>query len=215
MKNSKEHNELIAAYHAGRLSPEDAEYVRTQSALDPAFAEEVALLAPVAQWLRHEIQSGPSANYRLSDDRLSVIRAAARGDIVSFPERSVPGIGRRSRFVRAAQRYGLATAAAVAMMIGAVSGFESGRIQFADRTAPFRIAVDAGDLRDTSVQAESIHFYSPAYGLDHTDLSAIVSRGHQSVDRSTVRFAESPQSDLGLPGPASNYLRSKEILFLQ
>ena len=215
MKNHDEHKGLIAAYHAGRLSAEDAESIRARCASDAAFAAEVEALAPVSEFLARGFESGPSANYRLSADRLAVIRAAARGDIVAFPEPSKPVLRKRSRLMRATRRYGLATAAALAMMVGAVSGFESGRFQFEGQTRPVVVAIDT-ELSGVSVDYPGdMRSYVPAYGLDHADFTSMMARGDHAGAAQPAAFVREAHGDFGLPGPGSPYLRAKEILFLQ
>jgi hypothetical protein len=212
MNRTDDHNALIAAYHAGRVTREEAEQVRVRCAEDADFAAEIEALGPVAEWLEREFASGPSCGYRLSADRLALIRAADRGSIVSFPEAAEPR--KRVRVIRATRRYGLAAAAAVAMFIGAISGFESGRVQFGDTVRP--VAVDVASSGGVAEYGVPVRFYEPAYGMDRPDFRLV-------RDRSSVRgetHSTSTQSvmldrDYGLPGPESPYLRAQEILFLQ
>ncbi len=213
---SKSHDtELIAAYHAGRLSADEAAAFDARLASDSEFAAEVELLAPVSSWLKRSFEASPSANYRLSPDRIAALRAAARGDIVAFPQRTQAPARRRSVFSRVVRRYGLAAAAAVAMIIGGVSGFESGRFQFSDTSRPLIVAVDLTGSEGDASESDMIHYYPPAYGLDHADFAAIASRysgtGHPA--QGSFAYAARPHVDYGLPGPGSPYLRSGELLF--
>jgi len=217
MNGHDEHRALIPAYHAGQLSQEEADAIRRRCADDAAFAADVEALAPVADWLRRGLANGPSSNYRLSADRVATIRAAARGDIVSFPQRPAAPVRKRTRVVRATRRYGLATAAALAMMVGAVSGFESGRFQFIE-PAPAQIAivVDSLDVHaDTVRYASEDRSYVPGYGLDHADLHAMAHRNVVLSSRPSYTVAATFDRTLGLPGPVSPYLQAKDILPLQ
>jgi hypothetical protein len=216
MEREVNDNELIAAYHAGRLTPEECAEFEARLLVDDALASEVESLGQVASWLQRSIDAGPSANFRLSADRTAAIRAAASDGIVEFPAARVRSDRTRSGFVRGLRRYGLAAAAALAMIAGGVTGFESGRWQFSDTSAPMLVAVDPGVVGGERDFA-AVHSYAPAYGLDHADFSAMASRDRQ-FRREAIDFAGytvQPTGDFGLPGPGSPYLRSREILFLQ
>jgi hypothetical protein len=216
MNGELKNNELIAAYLADRLSADEAAALEDRLTFDPAFAAEVASLAPVSSWLQRSFDSGPSANYRLGPERLAAIRAASRGDIVEFPAPVRVPVRRRSRALRIARRYGIAAAAAVAMVVGGISGFESCRLQFSETSQPVLLALDLPDSRPTADESDTIYFYPPAYGLDHADLGAMASRYSGTADPSgRLAYAVQPTRDYGLPGPVSPYLRSGEQLFLQ
>jgi hypothetical protein len=211
-------SELIAAYHANRLTPEERASFEARLADDPRFALEVAGLAPVAEWLQDSFAAGPSSGYRLSPERVAMIRAAARGDVVAFPTAKVVKPRRRSFAARIAQRYGLAAAAAAAMIVGGISGFESGRLQYTDQTDPILVAVNVSNSASSITNdIDETLAYAPAYGLDHADFGSMVSRGRQArvATATWIQSALSPGRDFGLPGPGSAYLRSGEILFLQ
>jgi hypothetical protein len=211
-------SELIAAYHAERMTPEERVCFEARISQNPALAREVDALAGVSDWLRQSFATGPSTPYRLSPERVAVIRAAARGDIVEFPAAPAPALPRRrSALSRIVRRYGLASAAAAAMLVGGVSGFETGRVQYTSGSAPMLLAVDLSDSGESVDAGNEMRSYVPAYGLDHADFRAMVARGHHSRV-APVAWAESAGllvRDYGLPGPGSAYLRSGELLFLQ
>jgi hypothetical protein len=216
MNGELRNNESIAAYLAGRLSADEVAALEDRLTADPAFAAEVASLAPVSSWLRRSFDAGPSANYRLSSERITAIRATSRGDIVEFPARAQTPVRRRSRALRIARRYGLAAAAAVAMIAGGISGFESGRIQYTESSESVLLAIDLSNSRSAADEADMIPFYPPAYGLDHADFGAMASRYSGAAHPSgQLAHAAQPTRDYGLPGPVSPYLRSGELLFLQ
>lgn len=210
-------NELIAAYHAGRLTPEQLATFEARIGQDAPFAREVAALAPVSNWLQQSFAAGPSATYRLSPERVATIRAVARGDIVAFPVTQAQVPVRRSTISWIVRRYGLATAAAAAMLVGGISGFETGRVQYSSESAPILLAVDIPGSDEFANSVDEMRGYVPAYGLDHADFPAMASRSHQSrvAPVAWTDSAESFRRDFGLPGPSSTYLRSGEILFLQ
>lgn len=215
MKDRDDISSLIAAYHAGRLEPADRAEFELRVAADPRLAAEVERLAPVSDWIREGFGAAPDDRaFRLSADRAALIRAAARGDIVTFPAAHTES-RRPSRVVDFARRYGLVAAVAVAVTVGAVSGFESGRFQVAESSRPILIAVDRGEDGSGDVATDIVYLYPPAYGLDHADFTAMTSRVPAGRDEAAVGFAVQPRRDYGLPGPSSPYLRSREILFLQ
>jgi hypothetical protein len=109
----------------------------------------------------------------------------------------------------------VAAAAAIAMMIGALTGLETGRVQFSAQSGPVLVAVDAGEAATSESEREEVHFYPPAYGLDHANLSAATSRTLVRESAGAIEYAVRTRGDYGLPGPGSPYLRSREILFLQ
>ena len=216
MDQPERDTELIAAYHAGRLTVSEIECLEARMLQDPAFARDVESLAPVASWLAQSFAAAPSAHFRLSPESASAVRAAANGHIVEFP--SGPAAPARTRMgaAHALRRYGLAAAAAVAMIVGGISGFESGRVQYSESPEPLLIAIDASESDSAVSESEAIHFYPPAYGLDHADLRALTSRSSQSFTGTAYATpAVQPHRDYGLPGPGSSYLRSRELLFLQ
>lgn len=216
MKHRDIHKDQMAAYLGGRLSCEEAAAFESRLADDLGLFADAQELRPVADWLADGIASGPSTDFRLSADRLAVIRAAARGDIVAFPGADREQAEVRPRYRnRWAKKYALAAAAMVAMMVGGISGFESGRVQFGDHVQPrsIRLAFDPGNVAVPAEYTEIVHPYPPAYGLDHADFAAM--RGNRHPHASVASVVARVSRDYGLPGPRSPYLSSREILFLQ
>lgn len=195
----------FAAYFAGQLSAEDA--VRLEHALtrDTKLAREAQVLRPVARKIERDARSESADNFRLSPDRLAVIRSAAARHIVEFPgatrTQAVPA--RSKTFTM--RRFAPALAAAMAVVISAIAGFGVGRESANGGSAAWRVASHAGSSASSTLEADSAYIYPPAYSLDR----------HVSwPSRGAFGFAASLPANFGLPGPRPAYLMEEESLLM-
>ncbi len=195
----------FAAYFAGQLSAEDAASLEAAFAHDATLAREAEAMRPVAEELARA-SAGDAADFRLSPDRLALIRAAASGHIVQFPGAPVETPVSSRRDVSLVRRLAPALAAAVAVVIGAVAGFTSGQQRTNADIRSWQVATqtEPAILGD----ADIVHFYPPAYGLDHH-----VAWPQRSA--SNVGFAASAPAYYGLPGPRPAFLIRGDSFILQ
>jgi anti-sigma factor RsiW len=208
MKERDTYRSQFAAYFAGRLSADDAARLEAALARDAKLAHEAEALRPVARRFERGAETDAVENFRLSPDRLSVIRAAAARHIVDFP-----GLARPSRVpsrpgLFIARRFAPALAAAVAIVIGAITGFNTGRENFGGDTASWRMASQIEPAPSSSGDADPVHVYPPAYGLDH-----YISRPAHGA--AAIGFAVSTPLNYGLPGPRPGYLIRGNSFLLQ
>ncbi len=201
MSDRETYRGQFAAYFAGQLSAEGAAALESALSRDAVLAREAEALRPIAAELVRE--SGPdSADFRLSSDRLALIRAAAAGRIVEFPAAAAVRSSRARVFTL--RRFVPALAAAAAVVIGAMAGFSSGRERFDTVDRTWQVAKREAPAAD---DADSSHYYPPAYGLDHYT-------SWPSHRPSAVGFASSAPANYGIPGPRPAYLIRGETLLL-
>jgi hypothetical protein len=193
----------FAAYFAGRLCAEDATALEHALARDPKLAREAEAMRLVVDELARESAEEP-AEFRLSADRLAVIRAAASKQIVVFPGTAVRASSRRDVLVW--RKLAPGVAAAVAVVIGAVSGFTSGRDSYETNGPGWQVATQVEQA--DAVDGDFVHYYPPAYGLDHHVY-------WPARSASAVGFASSTPITYGLPGPAPSFPVSGSIFILQ
>lgn len=207
MNDRNTYRSQFAAYFAGKLPADDAAALEQALARDAKLAREAEALRPVVAALSHAAAED-AMEFRLSPDRLALIRAAASRQIVEFPRMAAAS----RRDVSLWRKLGPAVAAAMAVVIGAVSGFSSGRGSFESTVTSFQVAndvepVDSAELRD----ADYVHYFPPAYGLDHyTDF-----RDEVPAWRATGTGIAMTELSYGLPGPKPAYLVPGNTFFLQ
>lgn len=194
MNDRNTYRKQFAAYFAGKLSAEETVALEQALARDAKLAREADALRPVVTDLSHAAAQNAS-EFRLSPDRLALIRAAASRQIVEFPRTAAAS----RRDVSLWRKLGPAVAAAMAVVIGAVSGFSSGRGSFEGSIASFQVAteVEGGSIGVPS--DDTVHMYPPAYGLDHyADWSETPAWRATGIGFATA----TPSYDYyGLPGP--------------
>jgi len=206
MKDRNTHRSQFAAYFAGKLSADEAAALEQALARDAKLAREAEAVRPVVDVLA-QASAESSADFRLSADRLALIRAAASRQIVEFPRAASPS----RRDVSLWRKMGPGLAAAVAVIIGAVSGFSSGRGSFEGNVPAFQMAAESDVATESSASDDAVHFYPPAYGLDHYELWS-----ERPAWRATgIGFASSAPMHYGLPGPRPVFLTRDNTIFPQ
>lgn len=207
----------IAAYLAGRLAPEEIRAFERACAEDPQLAREVEDLRGTAAWIDDFAVQASRPEYRLSAERRARILAEARNDIVAFPAAATKARpGRRRTFAPAytVRRAVSALAAAAAIVLGGFVGLETGKQRVEAEMSGLHASLDS-TISETSVEyPETIHYYPPAYGLDHADalrFDAAHGPGEYGLvndyDLPAVGYAlTAPPRYYGLPGPRPPYL---------
>ena len=194
----------LAEYLAGRMPAGEASAFEDAIARDPKLAREAESLRPVVD----QFATPDSADdFRLSPDRLAVIRAAASRQIVDFPGAKKPAPRRSRSGVAVFRRIVPAVAAAAAVVIGAFLGFNSGRESFNTGVQSWHVAARVEPVAPAMAVDDAVHYYPPAYGLDHYASWA-------SYHRPAADFVISAPFDYGLPGPRPAYMIGSQIPFV-
>jgi len=205
MNDRETYRRQLAAYFAGQLSADAAAALESALSRDETLAREARALRPVAAELACA-STAEASDFRLSPDRLALIRAAASGHIVEFPG-ARPARAEHTR-VFTLRRFAPALAAAAAVIIGAVTGFDSGRERFDSAEQSWQVATRQDAASSLRPEADLVHYYPPAYGLDHH----VPQSGRRPI---AVGFAAPAPLYYGLPGPRPAYLIRGETLLLQ
>lgn len=205
MKDRDTYRGQFAAYFAGKLSADEAVALEQALAHDSKLAREAEAVRPVVAAMS-AASAEDSTEFRLSADRLALIRAAASKQIVEFPKIASPS----RRDVSLWRKIGPGLAAAIAVVIGAISGFSSGRGSFEGNAPAFQMAAETSMMADTaSTSDDAVHYYPPAYGLDHYELWS-----EAPAWRATgIGFASSAPLHYGLPGPRPMFLTRENTPF--
>lgn len=208
MKDRNTYRSQFAAYFAGQLCAEETAALEQALARDAKLAREAEAVRLVVADLSHAAAED-ATEFRLSSDRLALIRAAASRQIVEFPRMATAS----RRDVSLWRKLGPAAAAAVAVVIGAVSGFSSGRGSFESGIASFQIATEVEPASGALAGDDSVHLWPPAYGLDHyTDWDEAPAWRATGIGFATA----APHYDYyGLPGPRPAYLDPGNSLLRQ
>lgn len=208
MKDRNTYRSQFAAYFAGKLSADEAAALEQALARDAKLAREAEAVRPVVDAMAQAAEDD-IAEFRLSADRLALIRAAASKQIVEFPKMAAAS----RRDVSLWRKLGPALAATVAVVIGAVSGFSSGRGSFDSSVASFQVATKVETADNAVSTDEAVHYYPPAYGLDHyTDLYEVPAWRATGIG---IGFASATPNYYGLPGPRPVNLAPGDSFFLR
>ncbi len=210
MKDRNTYRSQFAAYFTGKLSADETAAFEQALARDAKLAREAEAVRPVMDAMAQAADDNV-AEFRLSADRLALIRAAASKQIVEFPKMAAAS----RRDVSLWRKLGPALAATVAVVIGAVSGFSSGRGSFDGSIASFQVATEVETADNAASTDEAVHYYPPAYGLDHYTDWEQAPAWHATGIGIGVGFASTTPNFYGLPGPRPPYVASGNSLFLQ
>lgn len=211
MNDRNTYRSQFAAHFAGKLSAEEAAALKQALARDAKLAREADALRPVVETLSREAGAN-SADFRLSTDRLALIRAATSKQIVEFPRMAAAS----RRDVSLWRKLGPSLAAVVAVVIGAVSGFSSGRGSFEGSGASFQLATEVGTADGVAISdADIVHLYPPAYGLDHYEHQDEMPAWRATGIGFAAIEANYEEAYYGLPGPRPAYPISGYTRFLQ
>lgn len=217
MAKRAEHSARIAAYLAGRLTPEETAKFESAVAHDPHLAREVEAMRGVTGWIESVVQEAPRAEYRLSAARRAAILAEARRDIVPFPERVSASRGARAARRRHSIRRALsALAASAAIILSGLLGLGTGKERYeaelADMQASLLYVAPSADVS----YPEPVRLYPPNYSLNHSDeplpgeIQTAGSRAHGATVIAAYK-ANVPPPYFGLPGPRPWYLSGRSV----